>query len=250
MYPAVYRSSASFMAVAGGMPILLASTCICVVSKGAGLNSSLTVTSFLVTVPVLVPEHLEYTASASSFFQKGLDAWLPSNASMPNLPTTFQYGTGTNFSISSFLSTRSFRVGLWTLPTDMKLLPTCPDDRDMSLVRTAPHDRSTICLASAAAASLSSGRVRSEKAASISPLVRALNLALLTLLMSASAYFTVSMPMSSPSLSKSVAMMISSAVLMSCLIAERMLLTRTVLICGAYIRSSGELALQSLYSEG
>ena len=108
---------------------------------------------------------------------------------------------GTKLSISSCLSTSSLSVGLWTLPTDMKFFPTCPDEREMSLVSTAPQARSMICLASSASASFLSGSVRLSKAFSTSPLVRALNLALLTMLMSAPASRTVSMPMSSPSLS-------------------------------------------------
>ena len=180
MYPPVYRSSASFMAVVGGMPILFASTCIWVVSNGAGLYSSFGLTSYSTTVPSFSSEILAMTASASSLFQKWLPSWFPLNASMPNFPTTSQNGTGTNFSISSCLSTRSFSVGLWTLPTDMKFFPTCPEESEMSLVRTAPHERSTICLVSAASASFLSGSARSEKAASTSPLVSALNFALLT----------------------------------------------------------------------
>ena len=58
-----------------------------------------------------------------------------------------------------------------------------------------------ICLASAASASFLSGSVRLLKAFSTSPLVRALNLALRTMPMSAPASRTVSIPMSSPSLS-------------------------------------------------
>ena len=45
-------------------------------------------------------------------------------------------------------------------------------------------------------------------------------------------------------------MMISSASLDSSMIFERMDLTRTVLICGAFTRSTGEVALQSPYSSG
>ena len=92
-------------------------------------------------------------------------------------------------------------MGLWTLPTDMKFFPTCPEDSEMSLVSTAPHARSMICLASAASASFLSGSVRLSKAFSTSPFVRALNFALRTFARSAPASRTVSMPMSSPSLS-------------------------------------------------
>ena len=178
---------------------MLASTCICVVSKGAGLYSSLVSTSYDVTVPVPASSTTDRTASALSLSQNGLSAWSPLKASMPNLPTISQNGVGTNFSISSCLSTRSLSVGLCTLPTDMKFFPTCPEDREMSLVRTAPQERSMICLASAASASFSLGSVRLSNAASTSPLVRALNLALLTEPMSAPISLTVSMPMSSPS---------------------------------------------------
>ena len=178
---------------------MLASTCIWVVSNGAGLYSSFVSTSYVTTVPNFASSTTDMIASASSLSQNGLPECSPLNASMPNLPTISQYGFGTKLSISSCLSTSSLRVGLWTLPTDMKFLPTCPDERDMSLVRTAPQDRSMICLASAASASLSLGSVRSAKAASTSPFVRALNLALLTLERSVPISLTVSIPMSSPS---------------------------------------------------
>ena len=106
---------------------------------------------------------------------------------------------GSNLSISSCLSTRSLSVGLWTLPTDMKFFPTCPEDREINLVRTAPQDRSMICLASAASANFSLGSVRLSNAASTSPFVRALNLALLTDPIPMPISLTVSIPMSSPS---------------------------------------------------
>ena len=212
MYPLVYRSSASFMAVVGGIPILLASTCICVVSNGAGLYSSFATVSYSITVPSFSSEIFAMIASAASFSQKWLPSWHPLNASIPNFATTSQNGTGTNFSISSCLSTRSFRVGLCTLPTDMKFFPTCPEERDMSLVSTAPQDRSTICLVSAASASFLSGSARTEKADSTSPFVSALNFALLTEILPSSVLpdsvswytpmaLTVSIPISSPSLS-------------------------------------------------
>ena len=78
------------MAVVGGMPILLASTCIMVVSKGAGLYSSLGETSYETTVPSLCSEMTSRMASASSLSQKGLDVWEPLNARMPNLPIISQ----------------------------------------------------------------------------------------------------------------------------------------------------------------
>ena len=49
----------------------------------------------------------------------------------------------------------------------------------MNLVSAAPHARSMSCLVSAAEANLRSSSVRSENAFSISPFVKALNLALL-----------------------------------------------------------------------
>ena len=72
------------------MPILLASTCIWVVSNGAGLYSSLGVTSNDFTVPSVWSVTTERMASASSLSQNGLDSWEPLNASMPNLPTISQ----------------------------------------------------------------------------------------------------------------------------------------------------------------
>ena len=120
----------------------------------------------------------------------------------------------------------------------------------MSLVRTAPQDRSTICLASAASARRSSGSARFSKAASTSPLVRALNLALFTIDMSTPISLTVSMPISSPSLSKSVAMMISWDWAASDLIVLRMDFTRTFFTWGALTSSTGEMPPQSLYSSG
>ena len=119
-------------------------------------------------------------------------------------------------------------MGLCTLPTDMKFIPTCPEDREMSLVRTAPQARSMIWRASAASARFLSGSARLSKADSTSPFVRALNLALLTRVRSAPASRTVSIPMSSPSRSKSVAMMISSAFDARLLIIPRMDFTLTV----------------------
>ncbi|KAF5060350.1 hypothetical protein DSECCO2_326490 [anaerobic digester metagenome] len=152
--------------------------------------------------------------------------------------------------ISLCLSTMSVRVGLCTLPTERKLLPIWPLASEMNLVRTAPQARSMTCLVSADSANRWSGSVSCLNAPSISNLVRALKRTRRTERGGFSRSDTVSSPMSSPSRSKSVAIMTSSHSMASSLNVCRMLRAVTLLAGWALTRSLGSTLDQSLNSGG
>ena len=142
------------------------------------------------------------------------------------------------------------RVGLCTLPTERKSLPSLPEAMDMRRVRTAPHARSMYCLDSAERARFMSRSVRFWKAFSISDLMRALNRALLTFMEGFTCFIssTASIPMSSPSLSKSVAIITVSHSFASLFSMFPMARAWTSFTGSTHISSSGSTFFHWLYS--
>ena len=155
MYPSVYRSSAIFIAWAAVSPLFEASSRNTVVLNGGGGYSD-----FSSCLTSLTRASLARLAFATASRAASLTSNLPclwdalKSFSFLRSAVTSQYGVGTNSWISFSLATMSASVGVWTLPTDRKSLPRCPEANDMNRVREAPHARSMYCLVSAAVASL------------------------------------------------------------------------------------------------
>ncbi|OGS50913.1 MAG: hypothetical protein A3K65_06510 [Euryarchaeota archaeon RBG_16_68_12] len=254
MNPRWYRSSAIFIACAAPYPRRFASARNAVVLNGTGGHSSFSFFRYSRTFPTFASRARWRAAFASVSTQNRPCSCAAGNVvpALSNVADTDQKSCGVKSSISRSRFTISARVGLWTRPTERKSRPSCFEAMEMKRVRAAPHARSTIWRDSADSARGTSMSTRFAKDSSISAFVREEYRARFT----ATSGFTfrmtsrASVPMSSPSRSKSVATITSSTPPASSVRASTMPGSVTRLIGSTHTSSFSFVPVQLLNSSG